>query len=89
MAGLANELSELWADVRAHPYAALVELGSFVVSLLLVLATIAAMARGPPVGRGGLWLAVIVVGVGFATYWTLVRPLAGRLRTPSEREAEE
>lgn len=89
MAGLASELSELWADVRAHPRAALVELGSFVVSVLLVLATIGAMARGPPSGRGGLWLAVVLVGVGFATYWTLVRPLADRFRAPSEREAEE
>ena len=72
------------ADLRAaladEPVAVMLELGSVVACVLLFVGTFVAFASGPPTGRGGPWLAVVVVGAAFVLLWTAAIPAYGRLR---------
>ncbi|AGB17710.1 hypothetical protein Halru_3144 [Halovivax ruber XH-70] len=73
-------LASFLAAVRANPVAAALELGSLVISFLLLLGVVAALATGSPDQSGGLWLAVVAVGAAFAAFWTVGWPLYERLR---------
>lgn len=73
-------VSRYGAAARENPVAVALELGSLATCVLLLFGLVIAIASGPPVGRGGLWLAVIVVGAGFVCSLTLVWPLFDRLR---------
>lgn len=74
-----DRLSRLWADVRANPVAAALELGSLLASAGLLLALVAALARGPPPrGPTALWIAIVAVGAGVAVVWTVFLPLYDR-----------
>lgn len=76
-----GRLSGLWADVRAHPIAAALELGSLLASIGLFLALVVVLVRGPPVGGSDpLWLLIVVVGAAVAIVWTVVLPLYDRYR---------
>lgn len=77
---LLAELSELAVDAREHPVVAALELGSLAVCVALFVGTVLALASGPPVGigRGGLWLAVVVLGAAFVVFWTVAVPLYER-----------
>ena len=74
-------VADVLAAARDRPVAATLEFGSLLVSVVLLLGTTLAIASGPPVGSGGPWLAVIVLGAGFALFWTVLWPLYERLRT--------
>ncbi|GAB3032557.1 hypothetical protein [Natronobiforma cellulositropha] len=73
MAG--GSLTTLLAEVRAHPIAATLELGSVVGCALLFLATLAALASGPPTLNEWLWVAIVAGGAVLAVLWTFVVPL--------------
>ncbi|MFP9191570.1 hypothetical protein [Natronosalvus vescus] len=69
------------ARFRAHPVAATIELGSFLGCFVLVVATVGAIAGGPPTGQLSSdlpWLFVIAGGGLFVVFWTLVVPLYER-----------
>ncbi|WP_255193470.1 hypothetical protein [Natronobeatus ordinarius] len=74
----------LTADLRAaladEPVAVVLELGTLVVCVLLFVGTFVAFSSGPPTGRGGPWLAVVVVGAAVVLLWTAVIPAFDRLR---------
>lgn len=75
-------IAGIGARFRAHPVATAIELGSFLTCFLLLLATVAAVAGGPPTGTvtgDRLWLVVIAAGGFFVLFWTLVVPLYERL----------
>ncbi|ELZ10907.1 hypothetical protein C479_08848 [Halovivax asiaticus JCM 14624] len=73
-------LASFLAAVRSNPVAAALELGSLVLSFLLLLGVVAALATGSPGRPGGLWLVVVAVGAAFACFWTVGWPLLERLR---------
>ena len=73
-------LADYAEAAREHPVAVALELGSLATCVFLLAGVALAVASGPPVGRGGPWLAVIVLGAGFVCFWTLVWPLFDRLR---------
>ncbi len=75
---LRTDLAALWETARERPVAATLEFGSLAVCVALFVGTFAAMASGPPTGRGGLWLAVVVVGAAFVLLWTVAIPLYDR-----------
>lgn len=81
MGSLTAGLATLWADVRAHPVAAVLELGSVAGCVMLFVGTLAAMVSGPPVANESLWLAIIVGGAALVLLWTFVVPLYDRFRT--------
>ena len=72
-------LAALASAARERPVAAALEFGSLLVCFVLLFGTVLAIASGPPVGQGGPWSAVIVIGAGFALFWTFVWPLYERL----------
>ncbi|MCU4741195.1 hypothetical protein [Natronoglomus mannanivorans] len=78
MGSLTAGLATLWADVRAHPVAAVLELGSVAGCVLLFVATLVAMVGGPPTANESLWLAIIGGGAGLVLLWTFVVPLYNR-----------
>lgn len=80
MGSLTGGLAALWADVRAHPVAAVLELGSVAGCVLLFVATLAAMVSGPPTANEPLWLAIGGGGAGLVLLWTFVVPLYDRFR---------
>ncbi|WP_114577931.1 hypothetical protein [Saliphagus sp. LR7] len=72
-------LSGLWADVRATPVAAALELGTVFASAGLFLALVVALAWGPPPrGPTALWAAIVAVGAGVAVVWTVLVPVYDR-----------
>lgn len=73
-----GRLSGLWADSRAHPVAAALELGSLVASVGLFVALVVALARGPPDHATRLWAAIVAVGAVLALVWTVILPLYDR-----------
>lgn len=73
-------LADVAAAARERPVAAALELGSLAACVLLLVGVFAAIASGPPGYPGGVWLGVVVVGAGFASFWTVVWPLYERLR---------
>lgn len=73
-------LAALAANVRERPVAVALRVGSLTISLVLLLGVVVAVASGLPGYPGGIWLAVAVVGAGFATFWTVCLPLYERLR---------
>lgn len=76
-----GRLSGLWTDVRAHPVAAALEIGSLLASVGLFLGLVAALLRGsPPHSSSGPWLAIVAVGAAVAVVWTVVLPLYDRYR---------
>lgn len=72
----------LAADLRAaladEPVAVALELGTLVACVLLFVGTFLAVASGPPTGRGGRWLVVVVGGAAVALLWTVVIPAYDR-----------
>lgn len=74
------DIASFAAAIRDRPVAAALELGSLVLSFLLLLGVVAALATGSPDRPGGLWLAVVAVGAAFACFWTVGWPLFERLR---------
>lgn len=79
-----DPLSGLWTDVRAHPVAAAVEIGSLLASAGLFLALVVALSLGPPpAGPTALWAGIVAVGAGVAVVWTVVLPLYDRFRSPT------
>ncbi|WP_254766206.1 hypothetical protein [Salinilacihabitans rarus] len=76
-------LAALVEEVRAHPVAAALELGSLALAVVLPVATVLALAGGPPPATGETgpaWLLVLGGGAALALLWTVVVPLYGRLR---------
>lgn len=71
-------LADLVADVRAHPVAVTLELGSLVGCVLLFVGTIAALASGPPTLNEWLWVAIVGAGAALVLLWTFVVPLYER-----------
>ncbi|WP_137291091.1 hypothetical protein [Natronorubrum halophilum] len=71
-------IASLAAQFRAHPVATALELGSVLVCFLLFVGTLALLSSGPPVGRGGPWLALIGTGAVFVVFWTVLVPLYER-----------
>lgn len=71
-------LSGLVSDIRAHPIAASLELGSIAVCVLLFVGTLLALISGPPAENEGLWLAIVGFGAGLVLLWTFVVPLYER-----------
>ncbi|WP_255169423.1 hypothetical protein [Natrononativus amylolyticus] len=73
-------LADLVADLRAHPVAATLELGTLAACVLLLIGTLLALAGGPPTAGAGPWLLVIAVGAAVVVLWTVVVPLYERVR---------
>ncbi|MFA9427410.1 hypothetical protein [Natronorubrum sp. A-ect3] len=71
-------IADLVAQIRAVPIAAVLELGSVLVCVLLFLGTLVLLSSGPPTGRGDLWLALIGLGTAFVVFWTVLVPLYER-----------
>ncbi len=71
-------IADLVAQIRAVPIAAVLELGSILVCVLLFVGTLALLSSGPPTGRGDLWLALIGLGTAFVVFWTVLVPLYER-----------
>lgn len=77
-----GRLSGLWTDVRAHPVATALELGTLLASVGLFFALVVALARGPPLGESDpLWIAIVVVGAAVSVMWTVVLPVYDRVAT--------
>ncbi|WP_049888475.1 MULTISPECIES: hypothetical protein [unclassified Natrinema] len=74
-------LAGIVAELRAHPVAVALELGSVLACCLLFAGTFVLLATGAPTGRGDPWLALIGVGVAFVLFWTVLVPLYERTRT--------
>lgn len=76
-------LVALVEEIRAHPVAAALELGSLALAAVLPVATLFALAGGPPATAGETgpaWLFVLGGGAALALLWTVVVPLYGRLQ---------
>lgn len=73
-------LADVATAARERPIDAALEFGSLAVCVALLFGTVLAVASGPPTGRGGVWLAVTVVGAAFALFWTLAVPLYDHFR---------
>ncbi|QFU82248.1 hypothetical protein [Natronorubrum aibiense] len=71
-------IADLVTRLRTVPFAAILELGSLLVCVLLFLGTLALLSSGPPAGRGDLWLALIGLGAAFVVFWTVLVPLYER-----------
>ncbi|QLK24507.1 hypothetical protein HYG81_10255 [Natrinema zhouii] len=71
-------LAGVVAQLRAHPVATVLELGSVLVCCLLFAGTFVLLSSGAPIGRGDPWLALIGVGVAFVLFWTVLVPLYER-----------
>ncbi|WP_254762477.1 hypothetical protein [Natrinema marinum] len=71
-------LAGIAARVREYPVAAILELGSVLVCLLLFAGLFVLLLNGVPTGRGDPWLALIGVGVAFVLFWTALVPLYER-----------
>ncbi len=71
-------LAGIAARIREYPAAAIFELGSVLVCLLLFAGTFVLLSTGVPTGRGDPWLALIGVGVAFVLFWTALVPLYER-----------
>jgi hypothetical protein len=71
-------LTDIATQLRAHPVAAMVELGSLLVCLLVFVATIGLLASGPPTGVGWPWLAVAALSASFVLFWTVLIPVYER-----------
>ena len=72
-------ISTLLAGVREHPIAVTLEVGTLLACVFLFVGTFLAMASGPPMGGGGLWLVVVVVGATLVVLWTAIVPVYERL----------
>ena len=75
---MAGGLAGLWAAIRERPVAATLELGSVACCVGLFLATLLALASGPPGLNAGVWLGIVVVGAGFVVFWTAAMALYER-----------
>jgi len=62
----------------ADRIAAVLEVGSVLVSCLLFAGTFLLLASGAPTGRGDPWLALIGIGTAFVLVWTVFVPLYER-----------
>ena len=71
-------IADFVARVRAIPIAAVLELGSMLVCVLLFVGTLVLLSSGPPTGRGDFWLALIGLGTAFVVFWTVLVPLYER-----------
>ncbi|WP_408956679.1 hypothetical protein [Natrinema sp. 74] len=71
-------LAGIAARIREYPVAAILELGSVLVCLLLFASIFALLSTGAPTGRGDPWLALIGVGTAFVLFWTALVPLYER-----------
>lgn len=71
-------LADLAAQLRAHPVAATIELGSLLVCCLLFVGTVGLLASGAPTGSGRPWLLIVGVGAAFVVFWTVLVPLYER-----------
>ncbi|ELY45692.1 hypothetical protein [Natronorubrum sulfidifaciens] len=71
-------IADFVARLRAIPLAAVLELGSLFVCVLLFVGTLGLLSSGPPTGRGDLWLALIGLGAAFVVFWTVLVPLYER-----------
>ncbi|ELY64012.1 hypothetical protein [Natronococcus jeotgali] len=65
---------DVGARLRANPVAATIELASVLVSILLLVGTLALLLGGFPIDAEWPWLLVVGVGAAFVVFWTALVP---------------
>lgn len=76
---MAPTLAELVEVAREEPVGAVLDFGSLALAIVLPVTTFVLLALGDPWSNPLPWIALIVVGAGFASLWTLWYPLYDEL----------